>query len=149
MKKKTTFKPTCAWIKKEQANAKRAFRAWYSLGSGAVGAAASMTSSLGYCPAAKKVKQKADDLVLYAAALGQKQGKLPVDLTDWGGKPSWSGDNGSVTFTKLGRDEPYNPIEIPVRFLEWSPAPPAEETMSEIAARAADQYANWPQRVAA
>ena len=122
------FKPTCAWIKKEMTAAKAAASRWYSLGSGAVGAPQSKTGSGFYSPMMKKVKQKADDLVLYAAALGQKQGLLPVDMSEWSGSAWWEGDNGVVTFSLPG---PWNPVKIPVRFLEWSPAAAIEETIED------------------
>lgn len=125
MKKPQKFKPSCPWIKKDMANAKRAGSVWYSLGDGAVGSPACMTSGMIYSPAMKKAKQKADDLVLYAAALGQKQGKLPVDMSGWGGKAYWSGDNGSVSFALLSGA--WDPVVIPLKNLEWSPAPAIED----------------------
>ena len=84
----------------------------------------------------KKAKQKADDLVLYAAALGQKQGVLPVDMSEWAGTAWWEGDNGVVTFSLPG---PWAPVKIKVRFLEWSPAPAIEETIEDEPA-AAEQF---------
>ena len=109
--------------------AKRAFSAWYSLGSGAVGAPQSLTSGMIYSPAAKKAKQKADDLVLYAAALGQKQGKLPVDMTGWNGRAWWTGDIGRVVFFKF--DDRSTEVAIPIRFLEWVPAPAIVDEIPE------------------
>lgn len=123
MKKPQKFKPSCPWIKKEMANAKRAGSARYFLGSSAVGASGSIggfSVSFG-----RSDKIKAEKLVIYAAALGQKQGILPVDMSKWAGSACWSGDAGVVSFSQAG--SPFDPVKIPVRFLEWSPAEPIEE----------------------
>ena len=77
-----------------------------------------------FSPAAKKAWQKSKDLVVYAAALGIKQGKLPEDLTNWVGQAIWDGDTGNVKFRKSNTLET---VTIPVRFLNWTPAPPAVE----------------------
>jgi hypothetical protein len=119
---KKAFKPTCAWIKKEQAAHRRALSAWYRLGT-AVGDPWAAPMAMISSPAAKKARTKHDDLVLYAAALGQKQKKLPVNLSGWTGKAWWAGDAGRVTFSQ--NTVQADAVTIPVRFLEWTPAPAA------------------------
>jgi hypothetical protein len=130
MKKQKVFKPTCPWIKKDMAAAKRALNAWYFLGSAAFGDPCIVTPYLSFSPMAKKYKAKHNDLVLYGAALGQKRKQLPVDLTGWQGRASWNGDLGAVTFVKL--DQPSTTVTVPLRFLEWPPDV-AAEPMKEAA----------------
>lgn len=118
------FKPTCPWIVKEQRAQRQALSRWYLL-NGAKGDPWPPPTALPFSPAAKKARQKHNDLVLYAAALGQKQGRLPEMMTGWQGHASWNGDVGNVTFVSV--NESGTPaVVIPVRFLEWSPTAEAE-----------------------
>jgi hypothetical protein len=110
--------------KKEITKFKTAGSRWYLM-THAKGDPAPGASGMTFSPLAKKQVAKSADLVQYAAALGRKQGKLPIDLTDWSGTATWNGDTGSVLFS---RNRSLEKIRIPLRFLEWTPAAPVDET---------------------
>lgn len=131
------FKPTCPWIKKERAAEKRALNSWYRL-KNAVGDPGFATSIQPYGGAKlRKIYQKHNDLVLYAAALGQKRGLLPADLTNWSGVANWAGDDGVVTFRQISGNVDFKnygkavtylktagePVKIELANLEWTPEP--------------------------
>jgi hypothetical protein len=115
MKKAKAFKAS-GWLGKEMAAAKAAMNRWYLMTSAKGDPQSGATAYWG--KGAEKARQKYKDLVLYAAALGIKQGKLPEDLSGWTGQAIWSGDTGSVKF-RMGNA--WDAVTIPIRFLEWSP----------------------------
>ena len=102
---------------------------WYAI-DGAKGDPAATTSGFIFNPTAKKIAAKMKDLTQYAAALGRKQGLLPLDMTDWSGTAWFEGDFGAVSFWKNYRTG--EPIVIPLRFLTWTPAPAIEESDSDF-----------------
>lgn len=121
------WKPSCPWIKKEQAQAKRALSAWHKIAAAGepcfakpMGANHSLTRNV----------------YLYAAALGQKRGQLPENLGAWscwgwfpvvGGKPmEWA----LIKFAKAGMAEP---IVVKIENLLAWPAPAVEEEAPEMA----------------
>jgi hypothetical protein len=72
------------------------------------------------------------DLVLYAAALGQKQGRLPYDLCGFRTVAfRFANGDGSVSFF---RGPNAAPICVALRNLDWSPAPAVEENLDNIRA---------------
>lgn len=121
--KSAKFKATGA-LGKEMAAAKAAANRWYLLKGAVKWDPQPGHSGMTFSPAAKKAWEKYKDLVLYAAALGIKQGKLPEDLSQWVGQATWAGDTGSVKFRKGNALEA---VQIKVRFLEWSPTAPVTE----------------------
>ena len=118
-----TYKPSPE-RKKEITKFKTAGSRWYLM-TYAKGDPAAPSSGVMYSPWAKKAATKMKDIVAYGVALGRKQGKLPLDMTNWSGKAWWNGDVGTVQFTENYTTNP--PVEIAVRFLEWKPAPPIVE----------------------
>lgn len=116
------WKPTCPWIKKEQAQAKRALGAWHPVNNG-------QEPAFRY---AGKVRALARNVYLYAAAIGQKRGLLPAELgawSCWGWAPGMKA--AAIYFGEPGK--PGMPIVVQIGNLEAWPAPPAEETIEEAA----------------
>lgn len=119
----TKYKVQCAWIKKEQAAHKRALNTWYRLDNTAHGEPYCQNGANCYVKGAKVAKQRLKDVCTYAAALGRKQGKLPINLKEWTAWASVNDADGSVTFSKAGNPS----VTIPVRFLNWSPVEQAPD----------------------
>lgn len=84
------------------------------------------------------------DLVLYAAALGQKRGDLPLDLREWQAIPFRDADEsaGRVEFlppNNLNRAR----VIVSVRFLNWKPDAPIEGVEPNTPARELAIRALW------
>lgn len=87
----------------------------------------------GRTPARNSGSGPHNDLIRYAAAMGNTRGLLPDDLSLFKAFAIRDGGTALVYFTpaKQGRfvDQDETSIAIAVRFLDWTPAEPVEETI--------------------
>lgn len=113
------FKPTCVWIKKEQAAQKRAMFAYQRVVS--PGEAAWRTPF-------NMNEKLASVIYLYASALGQKRGQLPANLSKWSASGAGNGinDNGeaAIVFAKPGTKQ----VIVNLKNLNAWPAPAVDES---------------------
>lgn len=69
--------------------------------------------------------------LLDAAELGRKQGKLPLDLSLWTATGGTMRPDGTAAVT-FYQDPPNKVVTIDLRFLNWAPEEPVQETIGEI-----------------